>query len=263
MLSRTRRLRSGALALTIAALIPLAIGGSASASTISGPGNFGGGPAGIQLVNQVRSDVVTDHKTVFNVKFGLGVGDGPVVTAVNRATALTSRCAHCNAIAIGFQVVTTTQQDLRALHVINVATATNNNCHLTCNAVADAYQVVVATDTPRALTYGQLLSPQQLIALIYLRGQFLALTHSSLSLGQIQDQCLDLVGQAMAILQDANYAGPDFGTPDFGTPVHTAFARPTASPALQGPSAAAAPASSNQPVVKLYRDVQFQPAAGG
>jgi hypothetical protein len=251
MLPKTRRLRSGALALTIAAFVPLAISGSASASTIQGPGNFG--PQGNKIVNQVNADAVTNHKTVFKVKFGLGVGAGPVVTAVNRAMALTSRCASCNAIAIGFQVVTTTERDLVALHAVNVASAANDNCTVTCGAVADAYQVVVATDTPQALSFGQLLSPQQLIALFNLRSQFLALPHSGLSLTQIQAQCEDLVQQAMAILQDANYGGPSY----------TTFTPPSFSPAVPGAGAATKLASSNQPVVKLYRDIQFQPSSAG
>jgi hypothetical protein len=258
MLPKTRRLRSGALALTIAAFVPLAISGSASASTIQGPGNFGGSPQGTELVNRVNADAVTNHKTVFKVKFGLGVGVGPVVTAVNRVGALTDRCADCNAIAIGFQVVTTTQRDLLALHAVNVASATNNDCTLVCGAVADAYQVVVATDTPQALTFGQLLSPQQLIALVYLRSQFLALTHSGLSLTQIQDECQDLVQQAMAILQDANYGGSSytpFALPWFSPAVHGA--------AVHGAGPAAEVASSNQPTVKLYKDIQFLPPSAG
>lgn len=258
MLPKTRRLRSGALALTIAAFVPLAISGSASASTIQGPGNFGSSPQGNKIVNQVNADTVTNHKTVFKVKFGLGVGASPVVTAVNRAMALTSRCARCNAIAIGFQVITTTERDLVALHAVNVASAINDSCTVTCGAVADAYQVVVATDTPQALSFGQLLSPQQLIALYYLRSQFLALPHSGLSLTQIQAQCEDLVQQAIAILQDANYGGPSYGAP-----IYTTFTPPSFSPAVPGAGAATELASSNQPVVKLYRDIQFQPSSAG
>jgi hypothetical protein len=258
MLPKTRRLRSGALALTIAAFVPLAISGSASASTIQGLGNFVSSPQGTEIVNHVTADTGTNHKTVFKVKFGLGVGASPVVTAVNRATALTRRCASCNAIAIGFQVVTTTEQDLVALHAVNVASAANDSCTATCGAVADAYQVVVATDTSQALSFGQLLSPQQLIALYNLRSQFLALPHSGLSLTQIQDSCEDLVQQAMAILQDANYGGPSYGASIF-----TTFTPPSFSPDVHGASPATKLTSSNQPVVKLYRDIQFLPPSAG
>jgi hypothetical protein len=258
MLPKTRRLRCGALALTIAAFVPLAISGSASASTIQGPGNFVNSPQGTEIVNHVTAEAVTNHKTVFKVKFGLGVGASPAVTAVNRVDALTGWCANCNAIAIGFQVVTTTQRDLIALHAVNVATATNNDCTLVCGAVADAYQVVVATDTPQALTFGQLLSPQQLIALLYLRSQFLALPNSGLSLIQIQAQCENLVAQAMGILQDANYGGPNYGAA-----IYTTFSVPSFSPAVHGAGAATELTSSNQPVVKLYRDIRSLPSSAG
>ena len=121
------------------------------------------------------TDSETDQKTVFKVKFGLGEGASPTITAINRAVALTSRCANCTAIAIGFQVVTTTEQDLVDLHAINVAKATNNDCTATCDAVADVYQVVVATDTPQPMSFVKLLSPQQRNALYQLRSEFLAL----------------------------------------------------------------------------------------
>jgi len=100
-------LRCGALALMTATFVPLAIS-SASASTIPGPVGFLGGWPGEYAVNQVNATEVTSQKTVFNVKWELGELAGPYVTAVNHATALTAWCANCNAIAIGFQVITTT-----------------------------------------------------------------------------------------------------------------------------------------------------------
>lgn len=251
---RARRLRSGALTLTLAAFIPLAIGGSASASTIAGAGNNLGSPQGNEVDNLASATAVTNGKTVFNVKFGLGAPDGPVVTAVNRAVALTSHCAKCNAIAIGFQVVTTTTQDLVDLRATNVANATNDDCSITCDAVADAYQVVVATDTPRALTYGQLLSPQQLIALYNLRSEFLALPNSGLTLTQIQAKCDDLANQAVTILNDADYGGPSYGPVSY-----TALALPTFVPAVQGAGAAG---GTSHPLVTLYRNIKSDPFSG-
>jgi len=247
---RARRLRSGVLTLTLAAFVSLAIGGSASATTIAGPGNFLGSPQGNEVDNLARAAVFTDGKTVFNVKFGLGAAEGPVVTAVNRAVALTSHCATCTAIAIGFQVVTTTTQALVDLRATNIATATNDDCSLTCDAEADAYQVVVATDTPRALSYGQLLSPQQLIALYNLRSEFLALPKSGLTLTQIRAKCDDLANQAVAILDDADYGGPSYGPVSY-----TALAVPTFTPA-------GTPGGTSHPLVTLYRDIQFHPFSG-
>ncbi len=163
------------------------------------------------------------------MKFGLGVGAGPFVTAVNRAVALTSRCANCTAIAIGFQVVTTTYHDLVDLRAINVAKATNNDCTATCDAVADAYQVVVATDTAQPQTFGQMLSQSQLNALYQIRSEFLALQNSGLSLSDIQAQCQDLASQAVTILQDASDGGPEqrgAGLPDlYPAHVHPRRAR--------------------------------------
>jgi hypothetical protein len=257
MLPRTRhgarRLRSGALALTLAAFVPLAIPVTASASTSQAwtpTGNYVSNPQGNVFVNEAKANSLTNLKTVFKVKFELGVGVSPTVSAVNRAEALTSQCADCNAVAIGFQVVTTTVRDITNIHALNVATATNDDCSLTCTAVADAYQVVVATDTPAALTFGQILDIDQLLALYQIRSEFLALPNSGLTLTQIQAKCADLVNQVVTILQDGSY----------GVPSYTTFTLPSFSPAAHGASAATEPAPGSVPLVNLYKDIQFQPA---
>ena len=252
-----RRLRSGALTLTLAAFVPLAIPVTASASTFPGgspAGAFFGYPAGNEFFNQVNAYSATDAKTVFKVKFGLGEGAGPVVTAVNRAVAFTTECANCTAIAIGFQIVTTTDQDLADLRATNFANATNKNCTGTCDSVADAYQVVVATDTTQPMGFGQLLSKQQLNALDQLRSQFLALPNSGLTPTQIEAQCQDLVGQAVDILQQANSAGPDSGPPSYNTPPVPSF-----SPVVYGGGTAAALTGDGQPVVNLYHEFENKP----
>jgi hypothetical protein len=250
---RARLLRCGALALMTAAFVPLAIN-SASADTYPGPVGFLAGLPGSYAVNQVSSTEVTNTKTVFNVKWNLGELQGPVITAINRATALTTRCANCTAIAIGFQVVSVTEQDLVDLRATNVATATNKSCSATCNAVADAYQVVVATDTAQPLSLGDLLSKRQTSDLDNLRAQFLALPTSGLSLTQIQAKCQDLANQAVTILEAADSAGPGSDAP-----VYTALTVPSFSPAVHAVGGAIAPGSSDKPVVKLYRDIQFHP----
>jgi hypothetical protein len=258
---RARRLRSGVLTLTLAAFVPLAVPVTASASTIPGyppPGAFVSYPLGNEFLNQVNANSETNQKTVFKVKFGLGEGASPIVTAVNRAVAVTSRCANCTAIAIGFQVVTTTDQDLVDLRAINVAKATNNDCTATCNAVADAYQVVVATDTPQPMSFGQLLSPQQRNALYQLRSEFLALPNSGLSLPQIEAQCGVLAGQAMDILEDANSGGPSSGAPVDTTPTLPTFSR-----GVHGVGADTELTGSGQPVVNLYHDLQSKPSWSG
>ncbi|HLK78686.1 MAG TPA: hypothetical protein VKU77_34175 [Streptosporangiaceae bacterium] len=248
-----RLLRFGALALMTAAFVPLAISG-ASAGTIPGPVDFPAGLPGSYTVNQVNAIAVTNQKTVFNVKWNLGEPEGPVVTAINHATALTARCANCTAIAIGFQVVTTTERDLVNLRADNVSTAINKNCTATCTAVADAYQVVVATDTSQPMSFGDLLSKQQLTALNNLRSQFLALPKSGLSLTQIQAECQDLATQAVTILQSADPAAPG---PDAS--VYTGLL-PSFSPAVHAMDTA--PSGTDLPVVELYKDIQFHPFRG-
>ncbi|MGH3219835.1 MAG: hypothetical protein ACRDPY_14200 [Streptosporangiaceae bacterium] len=255
MTDRVRRLRSGALTLALAAFVPLAVPAAASASVGPGfalgfpePGSFvihtGPGP----IVNQVNADSAVSQANVFKVRFQLGVSPGPVVDAVNRSVALTSECSNCNATAIAFQIVTTTEQDLTSLAAINVASATNYECTGTCDAEADAYQLVVATDTPQALPFSGLLNWLQLGALYNVQAQFDALPQSGLDLAQIQAKCEDLVNQAVAILQLATYqpSGPTF------------------SPAVQpGAGTNVALTQSDRPVLKLYHDFQFQPSSGG
>ena len=250
-----RRLRSGALTLGLAALVPLAIPAAASASVGPGfapgyapvfaePGSFvihtGPGP----IVNQVHADSAVSQANVFRVRFQLGVAPGPVVDALNRSVALTSKCSNCNALAIGFQIVTTTDQDLVSLDATNVAIATNYECTGTCDAEADAYQLVVATDTPQAVPFLWLLNPAEMDELYQVQAQFDALPRSGLDLSQIQAAGEDLVNQAMTILEDATYSGPD-------QPSVPAF-----SPAVNGAGTNAALTQSDQPTVKLYHDVQ-------
>jgi hypothetical protein len=212
-------------------------------------------PVGNHFVNQVRADTATYRGIVFREKFQLGVGTGSTLTAINRAEAVASRCDQCDAVALGFQIVTTTLQGLHAIHAVNVADATDRYCIDKCAAVADAYQVVVATDTPQPLPFGQLLSEAQLNGLIFIRTEFLGLQHSGLALPVIQAQCENLVIQAVTILENANIGGPSTGWPSNAT-----FTRPTNSPAVT--AAGAGPVPAGQPVVQLYRDAQYRPFAG-
>lgn len=261
----TRRLRSGVLAVTMAAFVPLAVPVTASASTFASyppPGNYVSYPVGNEFFNRVDADAFMNQKTVFKEKFQLGVGIGPAIGAINRAVAVASRCDDCEAVAIGFQIVTTTEQHLVAIRALNVASATDNNCIDTCSAVADAYQVVVATDTPQPLTFGQMLSQSQLNALYQIRSEFLALQNSGLSLSDIQAQCQGLVTQAVTILQDASDGGPSSGGPSSGGPSYTTFTRPTSTPAVHGVDAGTEPSGNGRPVVDLYHDFQFRPFSG-
>jgi hypothetical protein len=253
-----RRLRSGVLAVTMAAFVPLAVPVTASASTypfFTPPGYHVTYPVGDHFVNQVNAYVSGYHQIVFREKFQLGVGTGSTLTAINRAVAVAHHCDGCAAVALGFQIVTTTLQGLHAINAVNDSDATDEFCIDKCAAVADSYQVVVATDTPQPLPFGQLLSEAQLNGLIFIRTEFLALQHLDLPLPVIQADCLNLVNQAVTILADANIGGPNTGWPSNAT-----FTRPTNSPAVAGPDAA--PVPDAQPVVQLYQDAQYKPFGG-
>jgi hypothetical protein len=253
-----RRLRSGVLAVTMAAFVPLAVPVTASASTypfFTPSGYHVTYPVGDHFVNQVDAYASPYTGSVFRARFQLGVGTGSTLTAINRATAVASHCDGCAAVALGFQIVTTTVQDLHVIHAVNDSTATDKFCIDKCSAIADAFQVVVATDTPEPLPFGQLLSEAQLNGLTFVGTEFLGLQHSGLPLPVIQAQCLNLVNQAVTILQHAN-----LGDPNTGWPSNATFTRPTDSPAVNGPEAAPVPAT--QPVVKLYQDAQYKPFSG-
>jgi hypothetical protein len=245
------RARRSLLTLAVAAFVPLAIPASASAITFAPSGPVAGYAQEGVFVNQVDA-VAQTSQPVFKVKFQLAGGITPTSTAVNRADARTT-CPGCNATAIAFQVVTTTDQDLSLVRALDVATATNTVCAPHCNAVADAYQVVVATDTPSPLAFGTILSPVQLFSLIDIQSEFLSLAHSGRTMSQIQSECQDLAGQVVALFEDGSSGAPSYG----------AFTRPSFSPGDYGSSTAVEPTPSSQPIVKLYRDIQFDPQTAG
>jgi len=242
------RWRPGALALTLAAFIPLAIPATASASTSppSSPyGWFNGSLPGDMFINNVKAVARTSGHPVFKVKFQFRVGDAPAISAVNRAQAR-ARCAGCSAVAIGFQVVTTTVHHLAALHLRDVATADTTACAPDCNAVADAYQVVVATDTPYPLRLDWFLNPDQMSTLSGIRAEFLALPRSGLTISQVQGKCQALVDRVTAILLSGSDRTPDY-------PGFTRHFSPTE----HGVDAAGEPAPRRGPIVRVYRDIRF------
>ena len=241
-----RRWRPSAVALTLAAFIPSAIPAMASASTVP-PSPFGqhtSSPPENVFVNNVEAVARTSGRPVFKVKFQFRVGATPTIRAVNRARAVT-KCNGCNAIAIGFQVVTTTSHGLAALHLLNVGTADTTACAPDCNAVADAYQVVVATDTQYPLTLGWFVNGRQMSSLSRIRAEFLALPRSGLSISQVQSKCEDLVDQVSAILESSSYRTSD----------NASFTRPSSS-ARHGVDAAGRPTPRREPIVKVYRDIR-------
>jgi len=80
------RWRPGALALTLATFIPLAIPATASASTV--PPAFpydwyNSSPPGDVFINDVKAVARTSGHPVFKVKFQFREGDAPTISAVN------------------------------------------------------------------------------------------------------------------------------------------------------------------------------------
>jgi hypothetical protein len=263
------RLRSGVLAFTLALFVPLAIPATATASSFpSGSNPWGYVPSGnipsvdnwISLpqrgvfVNDVSADAPADGNNAFNAKFQLGIGVTPKISAYEDATAVT-QCANCSAIALGLQVVTTTDTYLTTIRAQGIASATNTVCTPSCTAVADAYQVVVATNTPSPLGFGTLLSGQQLAQLWKVRNEFLALPTSGDTIPQILSECQDLVNQVDSILLEATYRS-----------TFPSFFMAESSPAIHGVATATeqTPSSSSiHPTVQLYHYLQFLPSSTG
>lgn len=257
MLSITRprgwRLRSGLLAFTLALFVPLAIPATASASGFPNTGpndnafipvsNYVFGPQGQEFVNDVSASAPEQGNSVFNVKFQLGIGVSPSVSAVQDVNAVAD-CSGCTAIAVGFQVVTTTLNYFTKISAQNDDVANAGACTPTCTAIADGYQVVVATDTPQPLSFGRLLSRAELTQLNTVRTQFLALPNSGDSPQQIQSECESLVSQVVSILESSSYANSS--TP--GSSIHGV-----------GPGQT----GSDKFLVQLYKSIQFFPASLG
>jgi hypothetical protein len=74
----------------------------------------------------------------------------------------------------------------------------------------------------------------------------------------IASRVIQGTGAAMLAPADRSY-----GAPSYGGPVYTTFTLPSFFPAAHGAGAATELTSSNQPVVNLYRDIQFLPSSAG
>lgn len=246
------RLRSGLLAFTLALFVPLAIPATASASSFPNIGtsnnpnipvsNYVFGPLGEEFINDVSASSPAQGNSVFNVKFQLGIGVTPSISAVEDVNAV-AQCSGCTAIALGFQVVTTTLNYFTKINVQNDDVANVGACTPGCTAIADGYQVVVATDTARPLEFGQLLSRSQLVQLNNIRSQILALPNSGLNPQQIQTECQNLVSQVVSILESSSYANSGPYSPIHGV----------------GPGQT----GTEKFIVQLYKSIQFFPASLG
>src|ERR1035441_1886695 len=116
MLPKTRRLwsRCGLMALTI----PITLSMTGAASAVVNDNS----PAQTQTYdNLAQASSQTDRWTDFSVKYQLEQTSAETVNGDNSAVASTSYCHDCGAVAIGFQVLVISRQDLANLHVSNTA----------------------------------------------------------------------------------------------------------------------------------------------
>jgi hypothetical protein len=250
--------RGGVLAAALAMLIPLAT--TASASPVP-PGDFLGGGLGggtdsfssfsLQgvYVNDVTAVALTNDSNVFKANFQLGTSHGFAVTALNQVDAQTVDCSNCHALAVGFQVVFTTAQGLEALREVNQDNASNDGTcpGADCSAIALGYQVVVAADSaePAWLDPDQLLSYAQSKALDQIGEEIDGLPQAGLTVDQIQNECENLVADAVNILLDPSYPAPASVTPTV-TPAPVTGVTP---PFEQW-------TGNGLPTIDVYRDIQ-------
>lgn len=236
MRDRASWLRRGVLILMLMTALPLTVPAAASARIV--PSTY---------INQANAVSWKDFRTNFKVAFQFRQSyNTPVLEAVNRAVALTSKCDDCNAIAAGFQIVLVSLQDLTAIHALNVASATNDECVNTCDALALAYQIVVASDSP-ALTHSQIM------ALDRVSREFRSLPKSGLAIDQVESQSEQMVNTVVSILE-----GSPSSAPASTAPVPAAMTPLSA--ALNGPAPSSALVNVNQPVIDVYRDIQGGPS---
>jgi hypothetical protein len=233
-------LRYGVAALAIFA--PLAVSGTASAAVPTNP------PVIDQPVTYVNLANATAQRSFYYdpvLKYQLDQGDTPSsVNASNQANALTANCFNCGALAIAFQVVFVSDQDLAGITAYNNADATSYSC-VRCNNMAEAYQIIVATDQQSQLTF------QQRLGLDLVHARLQALLLFGFNPNFVQRESDALANQAVSILDN-----PDYGLPGQGVPVGP-FARSSAlSPAINGSNRSAELTEDTQPVVDLYIDVK-------
>jgi hypothetical protein len=148
-------MRRGAVA-ALAIAVPFAIPGAASADIgpiatsnsiqyVSVTVHPSSGTQTAEYDNSVYSASSNNQHTPFKFDFKLAVTSAPLVTASNYAEADVSSCGHCAATAIAFQVVLVSKHTLGQLSANDSALSTTENC-TTCNSLAEAFQIVYATD---------------------------------------------------------------------------------------------------------------------
>ena len=202
-------LRWGAVA-ALTMTVPLAVPGVASARTgptatansIQYVGVTVNPPSGTRTAEfdtSVYAATAHDRSKPFKFDFRLSSTSAPLVTANNYAQADVSRCRHCRATAIAFQVVLVSKHTLAELSATDSAQATTENC-TTCNSLAEAFQIVYATDKWSVVRWEVQSAANQVAFRLRL------LQHSGLSTDQVQARSTSLINNFISWLQSNSEA---------------------------------------------------------
>ncbi len=248
------RLRWGVVALT--ALVPFTL--PAAASAAQGPTATGESiqyvnvtvnpPAGAQTStydNSVYAASATSWHSPFKFTYKLRNSNAPIIAADNYAQAGVSSCSHCSATAIAFQVVLVSKQTLARLTAVDAALGTTDDCR-TCNSLAEAFQIVYATDDASQLSLGVTYASNETAA------KLRALQNSGLSTAQIQSRSTTLVQNLIGFLQAASRGSAEtlgsqntYGGSEMGW-----------TPAINGADQHTALTSNTQPIIDLMSEIQ-------
>lgn len=228
-------LRYGLMALAI--FVPLAIPVTASAS--ANPAIRYPGRHGRTYVNTATAFSWMLSPSHYALKFKLRQSSASRINADELAVGLAIGCHDCRAVAIAIQVVAVSKRKLAAVNENTRAYAITQDC-VRCSVLADAYQIVFATDSQRLVT------DQQKLGLDLVNTDLQALRNSDLGIHQIQSQIADLVNRIVSILRHPSYVARVGAAPNDRTPVQ--------SRAGDGPRWELA--DNSQPVIDVYHHIQ-------
>jgi hypothetical protein len=158
-------------------------------------------PAPAVYNNQAETGSQTNGWTSYDVEYQLGQSVAATVTGSNDAEASATYCHDCGAIAIGFQVLVVSKQELNTINATNSSEAVSAFC-TRCSVFAGAYQIVVATNTPLQLSLGQALG------LADIHAKLLTIERDGLSATRSEQLADGLADEAVAVLQGGGH-GPN------------------------------------------------------
>ena len=141
-------------------------------------------------------------------------------------------------------MVLVSKQTLAKLTATDAALGTTNDCR-TCNSLAEAFQIVYATDDASQLSLG--VSYASSVTASKLR----ALQNSGLSTAQIQSRSTALVQNLIGFLQAASRGSADTLGPNAGGGGGMGW-----TPAINGADQHAALTSNTQPIIDLMSEIQ-------